>query len=286
MKKRFTKKVIAAALAGMMLVSSAVPTGAWTLTDEVSAREEYSAEISLEAAGEGMVLLENNGTLPVAKGSKIALYGNGAICTIKGGTGSGDVNQRKVINLYDGMSEYYEIVNMDYLQPYINDWALAQAGQLTASTDYINQLSYIVNGIDVGTLSTENRNLVLGTWQYPDEDSFVYTDAAGNVVRDGGNTLGFVALYTTGTVWSSTPNYYNTLLIPGTDLSDGPAGARITKTGTKTLWQLVSGIEVVQDEDGEYYVSKEAEFNVLEDTTFYQFATAFPVGVTSETFCW
>lgn len=721
MKKRWARAALSAALVGSMVLGSTMSSYAWTTSNEVSDREEASAAISLEAAGEGMVLLENNGTLPVAKDSKIVVYGGGALATIKGGTGSGDVNQRTVINAYDGLSEVYNIANEDYWEPYLHDWALAQAGELTQSTEYVNverswfsytysinesliddaefrsqqdidcafyvvsrisgegadrqnvqegdgdyylsdieranidelahyynkvvvilntanvidtkfvneinekypdgidsvllmgqagmyggralaqvldgernpsgklvdtwpvdymdfpssatlgenivdsrteydeyyyddiyvgyryfdtfnvtpayefgfglsyttfeqeivgfqadadnvtigvrvtntgdtyagkevvevyfsapdgalekpyqeliaygktdelkpgesqimtlsfttdemssyseelaaylmedgdyvirvgnssrnthvagvvaldedtiteqlsnqmtieegkeeilnegklsnegvtpysyegeaeeiasaqrvslskedfgeaannastaedenvvtyyssndanadsakyaakggwltansteetlvpvetdnewtlldvyngritmeqfvaglsidQLSWIVNGVDVGTASTAGTGQ-LGTFQYRDADSFVYTDAEGNETREGGSTLGWTALYTSGTVWASTPNYYNTLLIPSTDLSDGPAGARITRTGTKTLYELVSPVEVAQNEDGDYYVAKEAEFNVMENETYYQYATAFPVG--------
>lgn len=84
----------------------------------------------------------------------------------------------------------------------------------------VDQMSWIVNGVDVGTESTAGRS-ELGTFEYRDADTFKYTDADGNETRSGGNTLGWAALYTSGTVWASTPNYYNTLLIPSTDLSDG-----------------------------------------------------------------
>ena len=84
----------------------------------------------------------------------------------------------------------------------------------------VDQMSWIVNGVDVGTESTAGRS-ELGTFEYRDEDTYKYTDANGNETRSGGNTLGWAALYTSGTVWASTPNYYNTLLIPSTDLSDG-----------------------------------------------------------------
>ena len=58
------------------------------------------------AAQEGFVLLKNeNGALPVAKGSKLALYGAGASNPIKGGTGSGDVNEREVVSIYDGLTQ-------------------------------------------------------------------------------------------------------------------------------------------------------------------------------------
>ena len=43
-------------------------------------------------APECMVLLKSNGDFPLAAPQKIALYGNGARHTLKGGRGSGDVN--------------------------------------------------------------------------------------------------------------------------------------------------------------------------------------------------
>ena len=53
-------------------------------------REIEGAEIARTAAEEGMVLLKNdNGALPLSPG-KIALYGTGAVRTVRGGTGSGD----------------------------------------------------------------------------------------------------------------------------------------------------------------------------------------------------
>lgn len=50
-----------------------------------------------------MVLLKNEGILPLKEGTKIALYGVGASRTIKGGTGSGDVNERETVSIYQGM---------------------------------------------------------------------------------------------------------------------------------------------------------------------------------------
>lgn len=59
----------------------------------MSERERRNAEISYRSAMAGMVLLENNGALPIARGGKIALYGIGAVRTVRGGTGSGDLKQ-------------------------------------------------------------------------------------------------------------------------------------------------------------------------------------------------
>ena len=72
-------------------------------TAEIEEREVINAQISRKLAGECMVLLENDGVLPLKKIGKIALYGAGARHTIKGGTGSGDVNSREVINVEQGL---------------------------------------------------------------------------------------------------------------------------------------------------------------------------------------
>ncbi len=71
----------------------------------VTASPEHIA-LSLEAASEGMILLKNeNHTLPLAQGSKVALLGKGCVDYVKGGGGSGDVNTLYVRNLVEGIQE-------------------------------------------------------------------------------------------------------------------------------------------------------------------------------------
>lgn len=74
-------------------------------------------KISRKAAAEGFVLLKNeNQVLPLEKGSKIALYGAGASQTVKGGTGSGDVNDRCVVSIYEGLKKAgYTITTEDWI---------------------------------------------------------------------------------------------------------------------------------------------------------------------------
>ena len=76
-----------------------------TLTPEKTEREEKNMQLVRKGAGECMVLLENDGALPLKNTGKIALYGAGARHTIKGGTGSGDVNSREVINIEQGLKD-------------------------------------------------------------------------------------------------------------------------------------------------------------------------------------
>lgn len=60
-------------------------------------------DLSREAAAEGMVLLKNeNSVLPLAEGSRAALFGKATFDYVKGGGGSGDVTVSYVTNLYEG----------------------------------------------------------------------------------------------------------------------------------------------------------------------------------------
>ena len=71
-------------------------------TKEESLREKKHRELAKKAAAEGMVLLQNNGLLPL-KIKNIALYGAGARMTVKGGSGSGDVHERYSVNIEQGL---------------------------------------------------------------------------------------------------------------------------------------------------------------------------------------
>ena len=103
-------------------------------TDErVTEREKYGRKVARQAAAEGMVLLENNGILPLKAGAKLALFGFGARHTIKGGTGSGDVNSRNTVSVDAGLrAAGYEIINTDWLDEFdrlystaLKDWEKA-----------------------------------------------------------------------------------------------------------------------------------------------------------------
>jgi beta-glucosidase len=63
------------------------------------------ARLGREAAAAGMVLLRNEGVLPLSPSAKVALLGNGAYRTITGGTGSGDVNEAYTVSLLRGLKE-------------------------------------------------------------------------------------------------------------------------------------------------------------------------------------
>ncbi len=87
--------------------------------DAVQDYEKESRKAALEVAEGGMVLLENDGTLPLQKGAKVALFGRGAVVTEKGGTGSGDVNSRSVPSLWEGLEQAgVTVANREMLAQY------------------------------------------------------------------------------------------------------------------------------------------------------------------------
>lgn len=70
-----------------------------------SPREKRHAALARKAAAAGIVLLRNDGVLPLAPDKPVALFGAGAGYTVKGGIGSGDVNNRANVSLYEGLQE-------------------------------------------------------------------------------------------------------------------------------------------------------------------------------------
>lgn len=76
-----------------------------TLSKEHTEREIKNGKLARKLAAEGIVLLKNEGLLPLAVSAPVALFGNGAVQTIKGGTGSGDVNNTRNVSIYKGLKD-------------------------------------------------------------------------------------------------------------------------------------------------------------------------------------
>ena len=87
--------------------------------DQITPEETAHSNKVRSLAGECVVILENDGTLPITEPTKIALFGNGARHTIKGGTGSGDVNSRYVVNIDEGLMDAgFEVTTGAWLDSY------------------------------------------------------------------------------------------------------------------------------------------------------------------------
>ena len=94
--------------------------------------EVRNNETALSIAAQSYVLLENNGVLPIAKGGNIALFGNGATATVKGGTGSGVANQRE----RDWIDTAFEEAGFTITTP---DEYLKKIGRGVVATAFVNE---------------------------------------------------------------------------------------------------------------------------------------------------
>lgn len=87
--------------------------------------------------------------LPLKKGSKLALFGSGASRTVKGGTGSGDVNERRSISIYEGLKDAgFEIMTEKWLHEYEEEykgkrleWKEAILEKTKSGTDFFTAYS-------------------------------------------------------------------------------------------------------------------------------------------------
>lgn len=90
------------------------------ITEEtVQSFEKEHIEAVRKAAPECTLFLKKDGTLPLSAPCRIALYGSGARKTIKGGTGSGDVNVRHFVTIEEGLEKAgFEITSGKWLDEY------------------------------------------------------------------------------------------------------------------------------------------------------------------------
>ena len=111
-----------------------------THSDAVSQREMENLQVAYRAACEGMVLLKNDGALPFTT-NKIALYGPGASMTIKGGTGSGEVNERHSVTVLEGLQDRgFHISTMQWIEDFEKGYQEAYAAYKEEKKKRINLL--------------------------------------------------------------------------------------------------------------------------------------------------
>ncbi|MGD1821889.1 MAG: glycoside hydrolase family 3 protein [Pleomorphochaeta sp.] len=91
-----------------------------TTSNDVQDFEKVGSKVSMDSATEGFVLLKNEGNLlPLDKNQPVSLYGSGSVFTVKGGTGSGDVNVRKTVSIYEGLKNHgFSIKSEKWIKSY------------------------------------------------------------------------------------------------------------------------------------------------------------------------
>lgn len=126
----YIKKWIAGALCLSVLLSQGA-MGALAAKEESVITTDAHVALAREAAAEGMVLLENGGSLPLPERESVALFGTGQINFQKGGGGSGDVNTTHVYNLLEGMQEKEAEGKISLYEPLVTAYSdyIAQGGQ-------------------------------------------------------------------------------------------------------------------------------------------------------------
>lgn len=127
-----------------------------SFTPDMTQRERDNLQVAYQAACEGMVLLKNDGALPF-KTRKVAVYGSGASMTIKGGTGSGEVNERHSVTILEGLQNRgFEVTTMDWIREFEAEYAAAEA-------QYREEKRKRVNVLMVGSL----MNMLLDDFRAP-----------------------------------------------------------------------------------------------------------------------
>ena len=87
-----------------------------------------------ETLAECMVLLKKDGKFPLEKPCKIAAYGSGVRNTVKGGTGSGEVNSHYSVNIEQGLiNAGFEITTTAWLDRY-------EEVKAKAKSEFINKI--------------------------------------------------------------------------------------------------------------------------------------------------
>ena len=147
-----------------------------SFSPDVTDRERENLQVAYRAACEGMVLLKNDGALPF-KTKKVALFGPGASMTIKGGTGSGEVNERHSVTILEGLENRgFEITTRSWIEEFEKSYAEAQAAYQTEKKKRVNLLkpNTIMDMLFDNFRAPVGRAITLEDVASSDTDSCIY----------------------------------------------------------------------------------------------------------------
>ncbi len=130
---------------------------------EMTARMLENAAVSRSAAANSMVLLKNvQNTLPLTGDTpvKVAVFGIGQIYTVKGGTGSGDVNVLRSTNVLDGIAACPGLEPDAFLARKYRNWALEHPNRCVEKNfhmPYHHNEEMPLTGLDLPLLAASNE---------------------------------------------------------------------------------------------------------------------------------
>ena len=154
------------------------------------------AQVARKAAGESMVLLRNEGALPLKGTEKVALYGISALDFVAGGTGSGDVNKAYVVNMEDAMAQAGFSLDKNLVDYYNTFVAYDKAQQALAGSQTswfsrrkLAEIAIPANAIENEAKANDVAVIVLGrnAGEGADRrqiDDFELTDVERELLRD------------------------------------------------------------------------------------------------------
>ena len=155
---------------GMELLTKA------SYSSEVSEREKRNLDVAYRAACESIVLLKNDNVLPL-KTRKVALYGPGVSKTIKGGTGSGEVNERHSVTILEGMENRgFEITTRKWIADYEQAYIDGELAHKKAQKEALKKMkaSSIMEIMLAGFQLSSGRNITEQDIKDSDTDTAIY----------------------------------------------------------------------------------------------------------------
>lgn len=150
-------------------------TGA-TLENAPSKRELAHRELARRTAQQGIVLLQNkNHALPLAPG-RLAVYGAGASMTVKGGTGSGEVNERYTVTILQGLENAgFTITTKQWIRDFEDEFdRVKQAYAERKAKTSILQFGDVINIMNDPLMLPAGRAVTEEDIQASDTDTAIY----------------------------------------------------------------------------------------------------------------
>lgn len=186
----FQKKRLGALFLSAALLATGIPLAPNAYANLV----EENPSLAREVAGEGMVLLKNDGALPLPKGKQVALFGSAMSADYKpGGGGSGNVNTAYVVTPLQGLQSKAEEGKLSLYQPLIDAYTSGAAVTDAMISSAASACDTAV--IFISRFSQEGQDRTASKGDY-----YLSDDEAGLIQKVGAKFKKTVAVLNTGII--------------------------------------------------------------------------------------